>query len=117
MALLGEPMGINMIRPMGALYFPVPAGVERFALQVAGAGTAETVRATVCDQAGRVAAKMDNIALPHVFLLRAGSQEGTEIWSVAFAKASAGVMEDVSIQTLGVPPVFSTTAESAFAPP
>jgi hypothetical protein len=116
LAFFGESVGVNMIRPVGKLYFPIPAGVGRFAIQVAGAGTAETVRATVRDDEGRLVDRQDNIALPRVFVLRRAGRERTEIWSITFEKASEGVLEDVSVQTLGIPPVFAASASCVLAP-
>jgi hypothetical protein len=116
-ALLGQSSGINMIRPIGTLYFPVPAGIERFAIQVAGAGTEETVRATIRDQEGRNVSRQDDIATPHVFVLQTRCAERTEIWSISLERARLGVMEDVSIQSVGIPPVFSASAESVFWSP
>ena len=52
-AILGEPLGMNLIRPVGTVHFAVPTGVRRFALQIAGQGTAETVKATIRDATGR----------------------------------------------------------------
>ena len=99
-------MGVSLIRPTGTLYFVVPSNVTRFAVVTAGAGTAETVKATIRDAAGNVAAEKDNIAAPHVFVLEPDSRGVTEIWSVTFEKASEGVLEDVSVQTVGIPPLF-----------
>jgi hypothetical protein len=73
---------------------------------VVGSGTAETVKATVHDASDQVAAEQDNIALPHLFVLQRQEFDRNEIWSITLEKASEGVLEDVSIQTLGVPPVF-----------
>ncbi len=108
-AMLGGPLGVNLIRPMGTLYFFVPAGVERFALQVAGQGAAETVKAVIHDASGRIVDQQDRIAAPHVFVLERDKIAPAEIWSVTLGKAAEGVLEDVSIQTLGAPPLFSGT--------
>ena len=115
-AILGESLGINLIRPAGTLYFPVPAGVKRFVLQIAGQGTAETVKAIIRDASGRIADQEDNIGTPHVFVLEGNRVTLAEIWSVTLDRASKGVLEDVSIQTLGVPPVFGATPSEVFVP-
>jgi hypothetical protein len=115
-AILGGPLGMNLIRPAGTLYFPIPAGVKRFALQIEGQGTAETVKAVVRDASGHVADQEDNIAAPHVFVLERDKVTLAEIWSVTFDRASEGVLEDVSIQTLGVPPIFGATPSEVFVP-
>ncbi|MBN1854935.1 MAG: right-handed parallel beta-helix repeat-containing protein [Pirellulales bacterium] len=107
MAILGESSGARLIRPMGTLYFAVPPNVARFAIVVTGDGTAEMVKATIRDAAGHIAAEQDNIAAPHLFILEADNGEITQIWSITFQKASEGVLEDVSVQTVGIPPVFS----------
>ena len=115
-AVLGESLGVDLIRPTGTLYFPVPRGVKRFAIQVAGQGTGETVKAMVRDASGRVVEQQDNIAAPHFFFLESGEAAAMEIWAITFERASEGVLEDVSIQTLGVPPVFGATRGDVFAP-
>jgi hypothetical protein len=94
----------------------VPTGVERFALQVSGEGTAETVQATLRDSAGQVVGQQDNIALPYVFVPQRDKTAATEIWSLTLEKASAGVLEDVTIQTLGIPPVFAAGKDQVFSP-
>jgi hypothetical protein len=113
-ALLGETLGLRLFRPRGTLHFPVPSGVDRFALQVAGAGTAETVKAIVYDASGRAVAQQDNIAAPHVFVLQRQQTEPTEIWCVEFEPASTGVLEDVSVQAHGTPAVFASRPEEVF---
>ena len=113
-AILGGPLGVNLIRPVGTLYLSIPAGVRRFALQIEGQGTAETVKAIVRDPSGHVADQGDNIAAPHVFVLERDKVAQAEIWSIALDRASEGVLEDVSIQTLGVPPIFAATPGEVF---
>jgi hypothetical protein len=105
-AVLADLSGASLIRPMGTLRFPVPAGVERFALLVTGAGTAETVKATVRDASDRVVEMQDDIAAPHVFVLERERAAADETWSLTLGKASQGVLEDVLIQAAGIPPVF-----------
>lgn len=114
LTILAEGMGANFVRPLGTLYFAVPAGVTRCALVVGGAGTAETVKATVRDASGKVVEELDNIAAPHVFVLERDQAKPTEIWSVALQRASEGVMEDVSIQAVGMPPVFGPVPGEVF---
>lgn len=116
-AFLGESLGLNLIHPIGRLHFAVPAGVERFAIQVAGAGTAETVKATLRDSSGRVVDEQDNIGPPRVFVLERSDADSTEIWSITFAAAAQGVLEDVSLRTLGVPPLFGTSPADVFTCP
>ena len=115
-AMLGEPLGLNLIRPTGTLYFFVPAGVERFALQVAGQGAAETVKAVIRNASGRIVDQQDKIATPHVFVLERDKIATAEIWSITLGQAAEGVLEDVSIQTLGVPPLFSATPNGVLSP-
>ena len=115
-AILGESLGVNLIRPVGTLYFSVPAGVKRFALQITGQGTAETVKAIIRDASGRVVDQKDNIAARHVFVLERDKVALAEIWSITLDRASEGVLEDVSIQALGVPPVFGATPSEVFVP-
>jgi hypothetical protein len=117
LAALGESRGLAIFRWTGTLYFPVPVGVTRFALQIAGAGTAETVQATVRDAADRVVAQQDNIAPPHVFVLQRENAASAEVWSVTLDRAGEGVLEDVSVQTLGVPAVFAGSADDVFSVP
>ena len=117
MAILTESLGTGFIRPIGTLYFAVPAGVERLAVVVSGSGTAETVKATVRDASGKLVEEKDNIAAPHVFVLKRDEAQATEIWSIVLARASEGVMEDVSIQLVGVPPVLGATAQDVFVSP
>jgi hypothetical protein len=113
-AYLATSRGVNLIRPVGILYFTVPGNVSRFALQVSGAGTAETVKATIRDAANRVVATQDDIASPHLFLLEREDHVPPEIWSIRLEKATAGVLEDVAIQTLGIPPLFATSPDYRF---
>jgi hypothetical protein len=115
-AMLGEPLGLNLIQPQGTLYFFIPASIESFALQVAGQGAAETVKAVIRDASGRIVDQQDNIAAPHVFVLERDKIATAEIWSVTLSKAGEGVLEDVSIQTLGVPPLFSATPNDVLSP-
>ena len=74
------------------------------------------VEATIRDATGRTVDQRDNIAAPHVFALERDSTTATEIWSISFQRAGEGVLEDVSIQTLGVPPVFGATPRDVFIP-
>ena len=113
---LAESRGINFIRPIGTLYFAVPTGISRFALQVSGSGTAETVKATVRDAANQVVESQDNIASPHVFLLERNHSDEAEIWSISMERASEGVMEDVGVQALGIPTLFAATPGDMFTP-
>jgi hypothetical protein len=115
-AILGETLGANFIRPIGTLYFAVPAGVSRWAVVVGGAGTAETVKATVRNAKGDIVAEQDNIAAPHVFVLERDKTAVAEIWSLTLDKAAEGVMEDVSVQAVGIPPVFAATPVDLFVP-
>jgi hypothetical protein len=88
--------------------------VDHFALQVEGQGTAETVNAIIRDVSGHVADQEDNIGAPHVFVLERDNATSPEIWSITLSRASEGVLEDVSIQALGVPPVFGATPNEVF---
>ncbi len=105
-AVLCGSQGVNMIRPMGALHFVVPSGVKRFALVVSGSGHAETVKASIKNAAGRVVSKKDDIAAPYTFVLKRDDDKETEVWSIVFDKASRGVLEDVFLWTVGIPPLF-----------
>jgi hypothetical protein len=92
---------------VGTLHFVVPSGATRFGVVVAGAGPAETVKASIRNGAGHVVAEQDTIAAPHAFVLERDDGTVTEIWSIIFEKASKGVLEDVSLHTIGIPPLFS----------
>ncbi len=116
LAILGERVGANFIRPIGTLYFAVPAGVARWAVVVGGSGTAETVKAAVRNSAGDVVAEQDNIAAPHAFLLQRDRSDSMEIWSLTLDKAAQGVMEDVSVQGVGIPPVFAARPQDLLVP-
>jgi hypothetical protein len=109
--------GLHLFRCTGRLFFAVPASVDRFAIQVSGEGTAETVKATVRDASGQVVGEQDNIALPHVFVPQRDKSGEMQIWSLTLEKASAGVLEDVTIRTLGIPPIFSTRNDQVFSLP
>ena len=109
-------MGVNLIRPIGTLYYSVPEGVNRFAIQIEGQGSAETVKAIIRDASGRIVDQQDNIAAPHVFVLERKTAAAPEIWSVTLEQASEGVLEDVSIQTLGVPSIFAATPGDLVGP-
>ncbi len=113
-AILGESQGVDLIRPNGTLCFCIPAGVKRFAVQIEGQGIAETVNAVIRDAAGHVAKQQDNIGAPHVFVLERKDVTSAEIWSIRLGPASEGVLEDVSIQVLGVPPIFAATPSEVF---
>ncbi|MHB8902920.1 MAG: right-handed parallel beta-helix repeat-containing protein [Thermoguttaceae bacterium] len=116
LAILGEMVGANFIRPIGTLYFAVPAGVSRWAIVVGGSGEGETVKATVRNAAGDLVAEQDNIAAPHAFVLERGNAGSAETWSLVLDKAAQGVLEDVSLQAVGVPPVFATTPGDLLVP-
>lgn len=107
MALLLEAAGLNLFRSPGRLFFAVPEGVARFAILVEGAGGAETVKAKVRDAAGSVVEEKDNIAAPHVFVVERKAPGAPEVWSVELERAGEGILEDVSIQCLGLPPLLS----------
>jgi hypothetical protein len=96
------------------LYFTVPGNVSRFALQISGAGTAETVKATIRDATNRVVATQDDIASPHLFVLEREDNVPPEIWSIRLEKATTGVLEDVAIRALGIPPLFATSPDRRF---
>jgi hypothetical protein len=93
---------------MGRLNFIVPPGVTRYAVVVTGAGPAETVKATIRNAVGQVVAERDNIAEPHAFVLKCDDHTVTEVWSITFERASEGVLEDVTLQTIGIPPLFAS---------
>ena len=116
MALIGDLTGLNFIHPQGSLYFFVPAGIERFAIQVQGQPEAEKVKAVIRAAKGRVVEQEDNITSPHVFVLEPEDTSQTQIWSITLGRASEGVLEDVSITALGLPPVFSTKQGELFIP-
>lgn len=105
-AILGGPLGVNLIRPVGRLDFVVPSGVKRFAVVIAGAGTAETVKAAIRNASGEMVSEQDNIAAPHAFVLERDDCTKTDTWSITFGKASQGVLEDVSVHLVGVPPLL-----------
>lgn len=111
LAFLAEKSGLDLFVPSGTLHFWVPAGVERFALVVAGSGTKETVRATVRDGHGNVVQEKDNIAAPQMFFLQRSPTDPEETWSITLKRASEGVLEDVSLHAVGIPPVFALTPE------
>lgn len=107
MALLVEASGVNFFHSSGRLFFPVPEGRDRFAVLVEGAGTAETVKAMVRDGAGDVIDEKDNIAAPHVFVIERKPPAAPEVWSLTLERATEGILEDVTIQCLGVPPLLA----------
>jgi hypothetical protein len=106
LAIVNDVPPVNFIRPRGTLYFTVPPEVERFAVIVAGSGTAETVKAVVRDPSGTLVAQQDNIAAPHAFLLKPRTNTSGP-WSLSFERASDGVLEDVFVQLAGIPPVMT----------
>jgi hypothetical protein len=106
-ALSAEAKGLRLFKPTGTLHFAFPSGREQCAILVSGFGTLETVRATIRNAAGEQVGHRDNIGLPHVFILERSDSGTDEIWSLDLRKASEGVLEDVSVQSLGIAPLFS----------
>jgi hypothetical protein len=109
--------GMHLFRPQGRLYFAVPGSVKRFAVQVIGAGSQERVHARLLDETGRLVEEKKDIAAPYVFLVdRREISDRPEIWSLSLQKPSRGILEDVTIQVLGIPDLFAASPESLLIP-
>ena len=109
-AILCGRLGAHLIRPIGRLDFVVPSGVTRFGVVITGAEPGETVKAAIRNAAGEVVAERDNIAAPHAFVLEREDHAAREVWSIALGRASKEVLEDVTIQTIGIPQLLSAGA-------
>ncbi len=108
---------MHLFRPQGRLYFAVPGSVKRFAVQVIGAGSQERVHARLLDETGRLVEEKKDIAAPYVFLVdRREISDRPEIWSLSLQKPSRGILEDVTIQVLGIPDLFAASPESLLIP-
>ncbi len=116
-AWVSTARGLHLFRSTGTLYCVVPAGIERFAILLSGEGTEETVRATVRTASDEVAAEEDVIGLTHPFVLQREAGDTTEIWSLVLEKASTGVLEDVTIHVVGIPPTLTTSRSRVFTVP
>jgi hypothetical protein len=110
LAILSELSGTSLIHPVGTLQFRVPAAVTRWAIVVGGAGPGERVTATIRDAAGNTVASQENIAATHLFMLQRQPSTDDQIWSITFARPSEGVLEDVSLYCVGIPPLLSISA-------
>ena len=117
LAFSTDGRGLHLFRSTGTLHFAFPAGRNQCAIHVTGAGSAETVKATIADAAGRVIDQQDNIGLPRVFILKRENADSAAVWSIRLERASEGVLEDVTIQTLGIPPLFANSPQGLLVSP
>ncbi len=107
--------GLGLIRGAKRMYFYVPEGLERFAIDAKGAG-GETVRVIVFDPSGtlvgtgQTSARHESVALD----VPVGGHGGA-IWSLETTKADEGALEDNRL-TLdpALPPTLSLVPEHVF---
>ena len=87
------PDGIlQLMNPVGSLYFEVPAGVENFSLMAAG-DPGEYVTVTLRNPEGKTILRREHFDTPYIFHVTRENKNIAEIWSISFENA----VEDVSI--------------------
>lgn len=103
-ALDAVTKAVWLIASSGTLYVSVPEGTGLFALGVAGEGSGEAVKATVCDPSGKVVWSKDRITQMERYTWEGkdGSQAGG-MWQVTLGRPAQGGFEDFHVDVLGVP--------------
>ncbi len=101
--MVPEENRIHLMHTTGTFLLPVPAGATP-ALAVVGDGQAERVTVRVRDPEGRLLWEATDIAEPAWVILDPVPQQ--RLLALEFARPSQGILEDVTIQIRGVPPVL-----------
>jgi hypothetical protein len=107
---------IHLIGTLGRLFFYVPAGTREFGIKVFGEGLGEGVKATLCDAAGRTVGQKDDVAQAQQFEIALPEPSKGEIWSLKTEHATHLVLEDYSIELLGIPALVAPSPEAILAP-
>jgi hypothetical protein len=107
---------MHFFRASGEFFFWVPSGIREFAVKVTGANLGERLKAALHDSSGTLVEEKDNIAQPHVFVVKRDDVSEGEIWSLRVSKPSEGVLEDYYVELLGVPPLVSYSREALLRP-
>lgn len=107
---------MHFIGVTGRLFFLVPAGVQEFALRVAGDGALEQARAVVVDPQGKIVADEDHIARSRQIVIKRGTSNAAEIWSFQLQQPAKAVIEDVNVMFDGVPAAVSSMPEALLVP-
>lgn len=92
-----------LIASKGSLYLPIAEGTDLFALEIAGSGDAEAVKATVFTPEGKQIWSADNIIEVDRFTANHGEGKKGGLWQIKLDRPSEGCFEDFCVSALGVP--------------
>lgn len=81
---------LQMIRPLGNLYFEVPRGVAKFDLVLSG-DPGESLTASLLDPAGKVVQKKENFDVSTIFTGHRSNTDQSEVWSIRLEKSKEDV--------------------------
>ena len=106
-SLSAEPRAVPFYSSTGRFYFWVPKGTREFAIKTVGQDGGESLKATLCDPAGKVVESADNILRASQFTQELPEPSPGGIWSLLIELPSAGIMEDYRVDMFGVPPLLA----------
>ncbi|MDO5582046.1 MAG: right-handed parallel beta-helix repeat-containing protein [Planctomycetia bacterium] len=94
---------VHLVFSKGDLWLSVPEGTKEFAVRFVGEGL-ERLKATIFDPDGKQIWTEDNIDSAKAFYSEEGKDPRPGLWRIRIDKPSLGVLEDMYIGVLGVPP-------------
>ena len=94
---------VGFIGSKGSLYLPVAEGTELFAIEIAGYGENEGVKASVFSPEGELVWSRDTIIEVDRFTANHGEGRKGGLWRVQMERPASGGFEDYSVSALGVP--------------
>lgn len=94
---------VGLIGSKGSLYLPVAEGTDLFAIEIAGQGEAEAVKASVFSPEGKLVWSNDTITEVERYTANQGEGRKGGLWRVELDRPAKGVFEDFNVSALGVP--------------
>ena len=94
---------VSLIASRGSLYLPVAEGTELFAVEIAGSGDAEAVKATLFSPEGKQVWSSDKIIEVDRFTANHGEGKKGGLWRIELDRPSEGCFEDYRVSALGIP--------------
>lgn len=113
--LFSERRPFHLLGSAGELFFWVPKGVAEFAVKVSGGSPGESVKASLCDPAGRPVEVKDSIE-SHQFHVAGEAASAGGVWSLRLERPSEGVLEDYYVQPQGIPPIMASDRDALLKP-
>lgn len=111
-AAYGGGVPFHFCSSTGDVYFWVPAGTRSFAVQIAGGGGTERVKAALFDPAGKQVREEDNIESANQMLVETPANYAGGVWHLKTARPSQGVLEDYFVDLQGIAPLLSASPEA-----